>query len=37
MTPPDTGPRVKGERFTIRSILDKKYMPRKFNGTWISG
>jgi len=37
MTPPDTGPRVKGMRFTIKHILDSKVMPRRFNGTWISG
>ncbi len=37
MTPPDSGPRVKGLRFSIKHILDYKFNPRKFNGTWVSG
>lgn len=37
MTPPDSGPRVKGLRFSIKHILDYKFKPRKFNGTWVSG
>ena len=37
LTPPDLGPRVKGTKFTINHILDHKLLPRRFNGSWISG
>ena len=37
LTPEDLGPRVKGTRFTINHILDHKLLPRRFNGSWISG
>ena len=36
-TPEDEGPRVVGDRITINHLLDPKYMPRHFNGSWISG
>ena len=36
-TPPEEGPRVLGERLTINHILDPRYYPRSFNGSWISG
>ena len=31
------GPRFLGKRFTIDHILDPRYHPRRFNGSWISG
>ena len=37
LTPEDDGPRVKGRRFAIEHILDPEFVPRRFNGTWISG
>lgn len=37
MTPPDTGPKVKGMRFSIKQLVDQKLMPRMFNGSWMSG
>ena len=37
LTPPDQGPRVKGERITIDQILNSEFQIRRFNGTWISG
>ena len=36
-TPKDIGPRYTGDRITINHILDPKYYPRHFNGSWISG
>nr|XP_040581987.1 inactive dipeptidyl peptidase 10-like [Lepeophtheirus salmonis] len=36
LTPPDPGPGVKGERFSIEDILSNRFQPRRFNGTWIS-
>ena len=36
-TPKDKGPRYTGDRITINHILDPKYYPRNFNGSWISG
>ena len=37
LTPPEDGPRFRGERISINHILDASYMPRMFNGSWISG
>lgn len=37
LTPPDEGPRVKGNRFTIQDILSRDFQPLRFNGTWVSG
>ena len=37
LTPPEEEPRVKGSRFGIQHILDSKFNPPPFNGTWISG
>lgn len=36
LTPPDTGPRIKGERMTMRQLLDGDFAIKEFNGTWIS-
>jgi len=35
LTPPDSF--GKGDRFSLGQILNTKYWPRRFNGTWISG
>lgn len=36
MTPPDTGPRVKGARLSIKDITDEKLLkPRSLNGSWV--
>ena len=37
LTPPEEGPRVKGDRFRIDHILDRKFSAPPFNGSWISG
>ncbi len=37
VTPPDPGPRFRGERLVLRDIIDQKYRPRSFNGSWVSG
>ena len=37
LTPKDPGPRVKGERITLDSILGGKFTPNPYNGTWESG
>lgn len=37
MTPPDTGPRVRGARLTLADVVDPdRFSPRKLNGTWVS-
>ncbi|XP_047736985.1 dipeptidyl aminopeptidase-like protein 6 [Hyalella azteca] len=36
LTPPDTGPRIKGNRTTLKQFLDGDFNVRSFNGTWIS-
>lgn len=35
MTPPDEGPRVKGERIKLQDIVNGEYSPLKMNGNWI--
>lgn len=37
LTPPDEGPRVKGQRIKLQDIVDGQYAPQKINGTWING
>lgn len=37
MTPPEEPPRVKGRRFQIEHILDRRFNPPGFSGSWISG
>lgn len=37
LTPPDEGPRVKGQRFKLQDILSHDFQPLRFNGTWVSG
>eukprot|EP00090_Calanus_glacialis_P007913 TRINITY_DN16308_c0_g1_i1.p1 TRINITY_DN16308_c0_g1~~TRINITY_DN16308_c0_g1_i1.p1 ORF type:complete len:847 (-),score=98.44 TRINITY_DN16308_c0_g1_i1:552-3092(-) len=37
MTPPDPGPRVKGERIRLDTILDGKFKPNSFNASWFQG
>jgi inactive dipeptidyl peptidase 10 len=37
LTPPDEGPRVKGQRIKLQDIIDGEYLPSKINGTWIGG
>lgn len=38
VTPPDTGPRIRGDRLTLEDITEEtKLKPRTLNGTWISG
>ena len=37
LTPPEQEPRVKGSRYQIEHVLDPKFNPPGFNGTWISG
>lgn len=36
LTPPDLGPRIKGERMTLRQLLEGDFTIKDFNGTWIS-
>ncbi|XP_064096888.1 inactive dipeptidyl peptidase 10-like isoform X4 [Macrobrachium nipponense] len=36
LTPPDSGPRVKGSRFTLADVLSGQFNPPGFNGKWIS-
>ncbi|XP_022232305.2 uncharacterized protein LOC111080796 isoform X2 [Drosophila obscura] len=37
LTPPDEGPRVKGQRIKLQDIVDGLYMPQHANGSWIDG
>lgn len=37
LTPPDEGPRVKGQRIKLQDIVDGLFMPQHANGTWING
>ena len=38
ITPADGGPRVKGDRLTLRDVVDPdRFSPRGLNGSWISG
>ena len=36
-TPEEKEPRVSGSRFGIEHILDERFSPPGFNGSWISG
>lgn len=36
LTPPDEGPRVKGERLKLQDIVNGEYVPQKLNGEWVS-
>ncbi|KAF2362229.1 hypothetical protein FHG87_007018, partial [Trinorchestia longiramus] len=36
LTPPDLGPRVKGERMLMKQWLDGDFEIKRFNGSWIS-
>ncbi|XP_046811930.1 dipeptidyl aminopeptidase-like protein 6, partial [Lucilia cuprina] len=36
LTPPDEGPRVKGQRLKLQEIVDGVFMPQKTNGTWVN-
>ncbi|KAL0277760.1 UNVERIFIED_CONTAM: hypothetical protein PYX00_004935 [Menopon gallinae] len=36
LSPPDEGPRVKGEHFTLDAIAEGQFVPKTFNGSWIS-
>lgn len=36
LSPPDEGPRVKGAHFTLDTITDRQFVPKTFNGSWIS-
>lgn len=36
LTPPDEGPRVKGQRIKLQDIVDGLYKPQPINGTWIN-
>ncbi|PSN35846.1 hypothetical protein C0J52_15483 [Blattella germanica] len=36
LTPPDDGPRVKGQRFKLGDILGHEFTPLRFNGSWVS-
>ncbi|CAG5083318.1 Similar to DPP10: Inactive dipeptidyl peptidase 10 (Homo sapiens) [Cotesia congregata] len=36
LTPPDEGPRVRGERLRLSEILSGELSPLPFNGTWVS-
>lgn len=36
LTPPDEGPRVKGQRIKLQDIVDGLYKPQPTNGTWIN-
>lgn len=35
LTPPDEGPRVKGQRIKLQDIVDGVYVPLAVNGSWI--
>ncbi|XP_064553883.1 uncharacterized protein Dpp10 isoform X2 [Drosophila montana] len=35
LTPPDEGPRVKGQRIKLQDIVDGLYVPQRANGSWI--
>ncbi|XP_060657686.1 uncharacterized protein LOC132792360 isoform X1 [Drosophila nasuta] len=35
LTPPDEGPRVKGQRIKLQDIVDGLYIPQRANGSWI--
>lgn len=37
LTPPDEGPRVKGQRIKLQDIVDGDYVPLHVNGTWLGG
>lgn len=37
LTPDGDSGLVKGDPFTVANILDPRFAPRRFNGTWISG
>lgn len=37
LTPPDEGPRVKGQRIKLQDIVDGLFLPLHSNGSWISG
>ena len=37
ITPPDPGPRVKGEKIRLDDIIHGKFKPNPFNATWHSG
>lgn len=37
LTPPDEGPRVKGQRFRLQDILNHEFDALRFNGSWVSG
>ncbi|XP_072379446.1 inactive dipeptidyl peptidase 10 isoform X2 [Diabrotica undecimpunctata] len=36
LTPPDEGPRIKGNRIQLDDILNHDFQSLRFNGTWIS-
>ncbi|KAJ1527285.1 hypothetical protein ONE63_008805 [Megalurothrips usitatus] len=36
LSPPDEGPRIQGERLSIRDLVDGAFRAAAFNGTWIS-
>ncbi|KAE8740716.1 hypothetical protein FOCC_FOCC013736 [Frankliniella occidentalis] len=36
LSPPDEGPRVRGDKFSLRDITEPMFRPAPFNGTWIS-
>lgn len=36
LTPPDEGPRVKGERIKLQDIVNGEFTPKKLNGQWVS-
>lgn len=35
LTPPDEGPRVKGERLKLQDIVNGDFTPAKRNGEWV--
>ncbi|KAH8333609.1 hypothetical protein KR059_001206, partial [Drosophila kikkawai] len=37
LTPPDEGPRVKGQRIKLQDIVDGLFTPQNANGSWIDG
>jgi hypothetical protein len=37
LTPPDEGPRVRGQRVSLGDVIGGDLQPSRFNGTWISG
>ncbi|EDX03979.1 GD22563 [Drosophila simulans] len=37
LTPPDEGPRVKGQRIKLQDIVDGLFVPQHSNGSWIDG